>query len=224
MTGQAVFLRKSAGFTLVEMMVSAGIASLILGAMVLGAAAFQNVFFATNEYYKSTADQMRVMDYIGRDIRSAVNGTVGSNGQTLSVVLPDYIDPATNQPRLPTVKSGTSAYFGQPTATVSYAGSVGDSVTVAYTTSGNQITRNKTIVRSGTTSTANAVIATNVDNLTMLNSLGTTGTTNFSFGANGQPKTVTTSASFAPKFNRANSPDARAATTVYATTVVRNIN
>ena len=224
MTMQAIYLQKSAGFTLVELMVSAGIASLILGAMVLGAAAFQNIFFATDDYYKSTADQMRVMDYIGRDIRSAVSGTVSSNGQILSVVLPDYIDPATSQPRLPTVKTGTSAYFGEPTAAVTYASSASDSVTVAYATSGNQITRNKTIVRSGTTSTVNAVIATNVDNLTLLNASATTGTANFGFGANGQPKTVTTSASFMPKFNRANSPDARTNTTVYATTVVRNIN
>ena len=52
-----------------EMIVSLGIGSMILVAIVTGGVAFQKVFFAADDYYTATEDQNRVMDYIVRDLR-----------------------------------------------------------------------------------------------------------------------------------------------------------
>jgi hypothetical protein len=205
------------------MMVSVGIGGLVLAAMVLGAAAFQNIFYAADDYYQSTAEQMRVMDYIARDLRGALSGSVSGSGQTLTILSQDYLDPATNQPRTPTVKTGSNSYFGLPTADVSYAAATGDSVTIVYTSTSGRINRTKTIVRSGSSSTVSTTIANSIDNFILTDS-STSGTTNFSFGANGQPNMVKSTLSFMPRFNRYNQASSRAGTTVYSTILLRNRN
>lgn len=226
---QAAPFKKCTGFTLVEMMVSVSIGGLILAAMVLGAAAFQNVFFAADDYYQSTADQMRVMDYISRDIRCAISGSTANSGQTLTVNLPDYIDPATNQPRTPTVKTGTAVSFYQTgSGIVSYFGSTSDSVAITYTGSGNIITRSQTVIRGGTTSVTSAVIANNTDSLQLSDAKSSGTATNFVFGpptvtgSVTQIDTVKTTMTFMPRFNRSNNSSSRAGTSVYQTTTVRN--
>src|SRR6266478_5627550 len=103
-------------FTLVEMMISASVGSLILGALILTATSFQNVFNATDDYYLATSDQMRVLDYISLDMRRAVSGSVSNTAQTLTLTLPDYIDYSLNPPT-------------PRTATIALAGTVG---TVTY--------------------------------------------------------------------------------------------
>lgn len=214
-------LRKApgAGFTLVEMLISVTIFTLFLAGLVLGTTAFQNLFFAQDNYYQSTDDQMRVLDYIARDVRDALSGTVSNNGQTLTVSLPDYINPTTNQPRTPTLTAGPLKSAGN----VSYFANSGDSVTVAYAVSGNTITRTQTAVRSGVTTTTQTILANNVDSLQLADA-SQSGLTNFSFGPAsiyGPSDVVKTTLTFMPRFTRLNLASSRAGTTLSQTVNVR---
>src|SRR3954464_10329889 len=102
-------------FTLVEMVVSASIGSIIMGALILAASSFQNVFNATDDYYKATSDQMRVLDYVALDMRRAVSGSVSNDTQTLTLTLPDYIDYSQNPPTPRTANVKISSTVGTVT-------------------------------------------------------------------------------------------------------------
>jgi len=210
------------GFTLVELVVSLGVGVVVMGAVVMGGVAFQTVFNAEDDYYQSTADQLRVLDYIACDVRNAISGTVSNNGQTLVVQLPDYINPATNTPRIPTVTPSKPKSAGN----VKYFANAGDSVTATYAVNGNTVTRTQVAIRSGVTTTTSATIANNVDNLQLTDSSGS-GSTNFSFGplsmsgSNGWVQFVQITLTFMPRFNRLNRASARAGTSVSETIAVR---
>lgn len=201
------------------------IAGVFLGALVYVATAFQTVFSGEDNYYQSSADQMRVLDYIARDVRNAIGsgvncGSVSNNGQTFTVYLPDYINPTTNLPRTPAVSPGAL----KSAINVSYFASVGDSVQVTYAVSGNTITRTQTAVRSGVTTTTSKIIANNVDSL-QLTDATTSGNTVFTFGpastCSGAVQFVKTTITFLPKYSRGTLATSRAGTTVSQTVDVR---
>ena len=120
--------RRCQAFTLAEMMVSASVGALILGVVVAATASFGTVFNASDEYYKATSEQMRVLDYIALDLRRATSGTVSNNGQTLTLKLRDYLD-YTQNPPVPRTAAITSL------GVVSY-GTSGATPNVVYTVTG----------------------------------------------------------------------------------------
>lgn len=109
-------------FTLAEMTIALGVATLIMAAIVLGGVAFLTVFNASAEYYKANADETRCLDYMAMDLRCALSGTISNSGQTLTLNLPDYLNYAGTVPvpRTPSLLSGTSVTYvsGATTATV----------------------------------------------------------------------------------------------------------
>ena len=207
----------SSAFTLVETMISLTVGGLILGGMILSFTTFQQVFAGVDDYYRATSDQMRVLDYIGLDMRRAISGAVSNSTKTLTLTLPDYIDESQNPPvpRTATVAAAGSVTYGTK----------GVQPTVVYTINGTA--PNQTITRVYTPTTGTAVTTT----LTMaaanyqfncLNPSNPGSTANFSFGGAGQPASVMLQISFQPKFNRLNFANARTATTVSSTVLLRN--
>lgn len=204
-------------FTLVETMISLTVGGLLLGGMILGFSTFQQVFAGVDDYYRATSDQMRVLDFIAQDMRRAISGTVTNSTTTLTLTLPDYIDESQNPPvpRMATLgASGTVTY-----------GTSGLQPTAVYTISGtapNQtIARTYTPTTGSATSTTLTAAAANYQ-FNCLNPNNPGSTANFSFGGTGQPTSVTVKTSFQPKFNRFNFADARTATTVSSTILLRN--
>ena len=126
-------------FTLVEMMLSVPVGIALLGSLALAATALQTTFNATDEYYKSTGDQMRVLDFISLDMRRAVSGSVSNNTQTSDTQPLDYIDYSVDWRRC-TATIGVSG-------TVTY-GASGTPPTVVYTVTGSS--PNQTITRTYT--------------------------------------------------------------------------
>ena len=131
--------RSTPGFTLVEMMMAAAVSSMILAAIAFAIVGFQRMFRAGDQYFRATADQLRVVDSLGADLRSALAVTVAPDGTQATLSLPDYINPATKQPRLPTVQAGKSK-FGVPTSIVNY-GDPAAQLQVTYSRDGKSIVR-----------------------------------------------------------------------------------
>jgi hypothetical protein len=85
---------KVLGFTLVEMVVTMGIATGILAAFTAAAVALQKSFYAIEDYAKGQNDQMRISDYLSLDLRRAYNIAVATSAQTgavtVTLTLPNF--------------------------------------------------------------------------------------------------------------------------------------
>jgi prepilin-type N-terminal cleavage/methylation domain-containing protein len=209
-------LKSLHGFTLVETMIAAAITGFILAAVLVCATSMLRVYTAADENYKGGSAQTRVLDYIARDLRQALSGTVSNGGQRLTINLPNYIDssiqPPAEQRRTPAVVSGTVTY-----------GNAADSITVAYYMNGASIVRQQTTVSAGVTSTTQASISSDDEafQLTFADPSNPGSTADFSFAPGGSISSVKATISFMPKFTRLNLDSSRAATTVSATTILR---
>ena len=133
-----------AGFTLVEILIAAGVFSIFSAALLLSWTALQTSAMNTTSYAQRQNDEMRVFDYLKRDIRRATTVEIyegatliagSSSGSKLKLTIPDYYADSreednaggANTPNTPTL-SGT---------TVSY----GAALTVEYTVSNGAVVR-----------------------------------------------------------------------------------
>ena len=200
---------KDRAFTLVEMLIAAGIASMALLAVVTGCIACQKVFSATDYGLKSSTDQLRIHDYIVRDVRQALTVSVTNSGQTLTLTVPDYLDPGTKQPRVPTINPGTPTN-GIPNGTVDY-GDASTPITVSYFPANGpapysyQANGRYLIRQQGAVQT---VISRDC--------------TDLQIAFTDQTESVLTAITFAPRFNFRLSANSRTSTAVYATPLLRN--
>jgi prepilin-type N-terminal cleavage/methylation domain-containing protein len=87
------------GFTLIEMLLALSIGSLMLAAIVAASVCLQKSFSAVDQYFASHLQQVRIIDYLSRDVKRAYIVTSSTNPQTVTCILPNYlIDNGTNQP------------------------------------------------------------------------------------------------------------------------------
>ena len=202
------------GTTLVELMMSSGVGTIILAGLIAAAVALKTTYNACDEYYKAMADQSRVLDNVSMDLRRATSGSVSNSGQTLRLVLTDYIDYTASPaaPKTPTVSGSGTVTYGSGNPVVVY--------TITGTSPNQSITRTYTpVTGAATVSTLNA--STQDFNFLCVNP--TNGSSaDFSFGAAGQPSSVTASMTFKTRYNQLALGSSRTATTASITTVLRN--
>ncbi len=129
------------GFTLAETLVSMAISVVLVGLGVVAAFAIQRSFDATMRYSRAQNEQVRVLDYMGLDLRRA--RSVSPSGGILQMTIPDYYG-VNGVPRMPAIKGGYAVY------------GAGD-ISVRYYQSGNSIIREQAGV--------GVAIAENIDNL-----------------------------------------------------------
>ena len=185
---------RESAFTLIEMMVSLGCGSVILAAIVTAGVCLQRSFAAVEGYSIAEGDQLRVLDYIAMDCRRALSASIANNILTLKV--PVYYA-ANKNPITPTLSGGALSYGS-------------GSVTIIYSQSGSNFTREVLIKdSSGTTaSDATTAIATNVSSFTVTPSDLTS--------------SLSCSITFSPRFVYLAAPGPIAGTTVYCNTFLRN--
>jgi prepilin-type N-terminal cleavage/methylation domain-containing protein len=177
-SSSTIDFRKS-GFTLAELLIAAGVSSIILAALLSGAIALQRSFQASDYYAAALNDQTRALDYIVRDTRGALAVSVSADGNTLTVTLPDYYSVYDAQgnpsgpPVTPVLASNATVYNNAATP-----------VMIAYYVENRLLIRQVTIGRTGAIS--KTVIAKEVDNF------------DFTFGV--VDSTVSASLSFSPRF------------------------
>lgn len=79
------------GFTLSELMVSLGISSLALAATLVASVALQKSFNAVDNYFATHIQQIRIVDYLSRDVRRAYIVTSTSSPQMVTCMVPNYV-------------------------------------------------------------------------------------------------------------------------------------
>jgi prepilin-type N-terminal cleavage/methylation domain-containing protein len=199
-------LRGSHAFTLIEMMVVLSASTVVLGATLTSSSSLQKSFNAIDKYFATHMQQIRIVDYLSRDVKRGLVVTTSADLQTVTVTIPNYIiqpgDPEAianpalaGTPRTPSIAftpSGPQVNYGATTSTVSYS------------INGLSILRTE----NGVVTT----IASSTDQLVPV-------TTDVELTNTEYTKT---SISFQPIFTSSGSPATRSGTTVYSTAYLRN--
>jgi len=127
--------KKSHGFTLVEMTVGLGISSIVFAAAITASVGLQKSFNAIDNYFATHMQQIRIIDYLNRDVKRGLIVTTSADLQSVSITIPNYIiqagDPEAvanpslvGTPRTPTIvysRSGPQVNYGSATSSVVYA-------------------------------------------------------------------------------------------------------
>ena len=96
-------LQRTAGFTLSEMLVAVSISLIVLAAAVASSISLQKSFSAVDNYFATHMQQVRIMDYLSRDVNRGLSVTTSVDLQTLTVDVPNYI-----------IQAGDSEAVGNP--------------------------------------------------------------------------------------------------------------
>src|SRR5205814_1756384 len=79
------------GFTLIEMMLAVSIGSLMLAATMAASICLQRSFSAVDNYFASRLQQVRIIDYLSRDVRRSFIVTTSTDLQTVTCIIPNYL-------------------------------------------------------------------------------------------------------------------------------------
>src|SRR5256886_10222162 len=78
-------------FSLTEIMVTLAISSVALGAILTSSASLQKSFNAIDCYFGTHMQQIRIVDYLSRDVKRGLIVTTSADLQTVTVTVPNYI-------------------------------------------------------------------------------------------------------------------------------------
>jgi prepilin-type N-terminal cleavage/methylation domain-containing protein len=145
------------GFTLIEMLLAVSISSLIMAATIAASVCLQRSLGAVENYFSAHVQQVRIIDYLSRDVKRSYIVTTSTDRQTVTCILPNYLvkagDPDDTGSNRGTRRKPTLSRVGNQIL-VSY-----QATTVGYvtTTQGSA-----TLTGSGTLVTTNHFVNANV--------------------------------------------------------------
>ena len=84
-------LARISAFTLTEMMIAIAIASTILPVTLTSSIALQRSYNEVDNYSATHMQQIRIVDYLARDVRRGLSVTSSIDLQTVTITIPKYI-------------------------------------------------------------------------------------------------------------------------------------
>ena len=195
-----------AGFTLSEMLVSISLSSIVLAAAITSGVALQKSFAAVDNYFTTHLQQIRIIDYLNRDVKRGLVVTTSVDLQSVTMSVPNYIiqtgDPeaVANPSLVGTPRTPTIAYTSAGWQ-VNYSPSM---TTVVYSISGSSILRTENGVVTTIASSTDQLVPTTTD-VDLANT-----------------EYAKTSVTFMPIFTSGGAAVERSGTSLYATAYLRN--
>ena len=200
-TSQAI-----AGFTLSEMLVSLSLSSIILAAAITSGVSLQKSFAAVDNYFSTQMQQIRIIDYLNRDVKRGLIVTTSVDLQSVTMNLPNYIIQSGDSEAI-----ANSSLVGTPrTPTVAYTSSgwqvnySPSTTTVVYSINGSSILRTENGVVTTIASSTDQLVPQSTD-VELANT-----------------ECANTSVTFLPIFTSGNAVASRSGTSMYATAYLRN--
>ena len=199
------------GFTLAEILTAMAIAVVIFAAIITASLAMQKSFNAVDHYFATHIQQVRIIDYLNRDVKRALICTTSANQQTVTLTIPKYVVQSTDQDgqsnpsligtmRTPTI-SPTSSYQ----VNYNYVGTTTPATsTIVYSINGASILRTEDGVVTTIASSTDQLIPTTTD-VDLANT-----------------EKATMAVTFHPIFTSGNVADERTGTTVFSLAYLRN--
>src|SRR5207245_951408 len=105
-------LQRTAGFTLGELLVSVSVASIVLAAAVASSVSLQKSFSAADNYFATHMQQVRIVDYLSRDVNRGFSVTTSASST-------DHLFPQTTDVELANTEYARTAVTFMPTFTMS---------------------------------------------------------------------------------------------------------
>src|SRR3954447_23236052 len=84
-------LNRRGGFTLTEMMVAMACSGVVLGTTLTSSTSLQKSFKAIDSYFATHMQQIRIVDYLSRDVKRGLVVTTSLDKQTVTVTIPKYV-------------------------------------------------------------------------------------------------------------------------------------
>ena len=112
-----------AAATLVEVAIASAISVTLAGMLTVGLVTVQRTFIAAEHHARSQTAQLRILDYMARDLRRALSVAARPDGSGIDVTIPDYYttgDVKNATPRDPQIKPNGDIVYGNRTIPVSY--------------------------------------------------------------------------------------------------------
>jgi len=78
------------GFTLAELMIALAISSVTLAATLIASIALQKSFNAVDNYFATQNQQIRIIEYLSRDVKRSYIVTSATSPQTVTCTIPNY--------------------------------------------------------------------------------------------------------------------------------------
>jgi len=101
------------GFTLIELMFAVAVGALMMAALVAAAVCLHRSFTAVDNFFASHVQQVRIMDYLSRDVKRSYIVTTSTDLQTVTCIIPNYlVDNGGNQPTRATRRGARTADGG----------------------------------------------------------------------------------------------------------------
>jgi hypothetical protein len=82
---------KTRAFTLAEMLIAMGIAVAIIAVTLTTSVGLQKSFYSIDNYFGTHMQQIRIVDYLARDVRRGLSVVSSADKHTVTVNLPRYI-------------------------------------------------------------------------------------------------------------------------------------
>ena len=158
-------LSKITGFTLYELLIAMSISSVVIGAAMTSGIALQKSFKAVDSYFGTHMQQIRIIDYLSRDVKRGLIVTTAVSPQSVTVTIPNYLiksgDPEAiaNPSLVGTARTPTIAY----TASGLQANYGSTTSTVVYSVNGNSIVRIENGVLTTIASSTDQLVPTTTD-------------------------------------------------------------
>jgi prepilin-type N-terminal cleavage/methylation domain-containing protein len=192
------------GFTLAEIMMAMAIAVVIFAAIITASLAMQKSFNAVDHFFATHIQQVRIIDYLNRDVKRALIATTSVDHQTVTLTIPKYIiqsgdAEAVSNPSL--VGAMRSPTLSTTTSLVNYGTTTS---TVVYSINGASILRTEDGVVTTVASSTDQLVPSTTD----------TDLTNTEY--------TTMAVTFHPIFTSGNVANERAGTTVFSLAYLRN--
>ena len=158
---------KTRAFTLAEMLIAMGIAVAIIAVTLTTSVGLQKSFYSIDNYFGTHMQQIRIVDYLARDVRRGLSVVSSVDKHTVTVNLPRYIIQAGDAdatgsnigtPRAPSLAVVNRDYNVNylPTSTSS-------PIVVTYTISGSSILRTEDNVITTIASSTDNLLPETVD-------------------------------------------------------------
>ena len=127
--------RKKCGFTLTELMIATGTGGVVLAAIMASSIALQKTLNAIDSYFATQMQQIRIIDYLNRDVKRGLAVTTSVDLQSVTITLPSYLiqagDPeaianpslvgTARTPTISNTSSGPQVNYGASTSTIIYS-------------------------------------------------------------------------------------------------------
>ena len=102
------YLHPATGFTIAELLVAVAAGAVVLAAVTVASVTLQKSFSATDNFLGTQMQQIRIVDYLSRDVRRSYIVTASSDLKTITCIIPTYLNGnVRSTPTARTTQTGT---------------------------------------------------------------------------------------------------------------------